>query len=118
MADSSKTEKATPKKRQDERKKGNIFQSRDVVSAFSILSIFFILKLYLPYMYQYLSSIMAEFIGDIDSVNTLTTSFVMDVLMNSFLAILILAGPVMLVSIAIAILTTGAQTKFKFPRNF
>lgn len=32
MADSSKTEKATPKKRRDERKKGNIFFSNDAVS--------------------------------------------------------------------------------------
>ena len=32
MADSSKTEKATPKKRRDERKKGNVFFSNDAVS--------------------------------------------------------------------------------------
>lgn len=32
MADGEKTEKATPKKRRDERKKGNIFFSNDVVS--------------------------------------------------------------------------------------
>ncbi len=32
MADSQKTEKATPKKRRDERKKGNVFMSNDAVS--------------------------------------------------------------------------------------
>ena len=32
MADGQKTEKATPKRRRDERKKGNIFFSNDAVS--------------------------------------------------------------------------------------
>ena len=36
MADDSKTEKATPKKRRDERKKGNVFLSRDAVSVASL----------------------------------------------------------------------------------
>lgn len=37
MADSSKTEKATPKKRRDERKKGNVFLSRDAVSVATLI---------------------------------------------------------------------------------
>lgn len=37
MADSEKTEKATPKKRRDERKKGNIFFSNDAVSVVVLL---------------------------------------------------------------------------------
>ena len=32
MAEGSKTEKATPKKRRDERKKGNVFMSKDAVA--------------------------------------------------------------------------------------
>lgn len=38
MADSQKTEKATPKKRRDERKKGNIFFSNDAVSVAVLLA--------------------------------------------------------------------------------
>ena len=37
MADGSKTEKATPKKRRDERKKGNVFLSQDAVSVATLL---------------------------------------------------------------------------------
>lgn len=37
MAESNKTEKATPKKRRDERKKGNVFLSKDAVAVFSLL---------------------------------------------------------------------------------
>ena len=38
MADGSKTEKATPKKRRDERKKGNVFLSQDAVSVATLLT--------------------------------------------------------------------------------
>ena len=38
MADGQKTEKATPKRREDERKKGNIFFSNDAVSVAVLLS--------------------------------------------------------------------------------
>ena len=48
MADQSKTEKAIPKKRQDERKKGNVFISKDVVNVVSLLGIFVGLKILFP----------------------------------------------------------------------
>ena len=51
MADQSKTEKATPKKRQDERKKGNVFISKDVVNVVSLLGIFVGLKILFPWIY-------------------------------------------------------------------
>ena len=37
MADGSKTEKATPKKRRDERKKGNVFLSQDAVAVATLV---------------------------------------------------------------------------------
>ena len=39
-AEGNKTEKATPKKRRDERKKGNVFMSRDAVAVASLLGTF------------------------------------------------------------------------------
>lgn len=41
----SKTEKATPKKRRDERKKGNVFLSKDAVAVATLLGSIFILRL-------------------------------------------------------------------------
>ena len=52
MADEDKTEEATPRKRQDERKKGNIFQSKDITTAIFIFVSFFALNLLFPYMYD------------------------------------------------------------------
>lgn len=45
MAESNKTEKATPKKRRDERKKGNVFLSKDAVAVLTLLVGFGVLKI-------------------------------------------------------------------------
>ena len=45
MPGDSKTEKATPKKRRDERKKGNVMMSKDVVSVATLLGSLAMLKL-------------------------------------------------------------------------
>ena len=117
MADSSKTEKATPKKRQDEQKKGNIFQSRDVVSAASVLVIFFILKLALPYMYRSLVQMIVEYDGYVKTHGTLSVAFANDVLRDIVFAVLMLAGPVMLSSMAVSVVATGVQTRFRFSQE-
>lgn len=117
MADSSKTEKATPKKREDERKKGNIFQSKDVISALSILALFYTLKLMFPFFYQYMSTLLTKYLTYIKTTDVLSSSFAMDVLKDAVIAILLLAGPVMLVSVVVGILATGVQTRFKFSKE-
>ena len=45
MADGSKTEKATPKKRRDERKKGNVLMSKDVNAVATLLGSFVMVQL-------------------------------------------------------------------------
>ncbi len=44
MADDSKTEKATPKKRRDERKKGNVFLSKDAVAVATLIAGILVLR--------------------------------------------------------------------------
>jgi flagellar biosynthesis protein FlhB len=117
MADGSKTEKATPKKREDERKKGNIFQSSDVISAVSILALFYTIKIALPYIYQYMSNFFARYVSKIQTVKTLSADVAMDVAKDSIIALLLLAGPMLLVSITVGILATGVQTGFKFSKE-
>ena len=43
-----KTEKATPKRRRDERKKGNVFQSKEVESVFTLIVSFFAFRTLAP----------------------------------------------------------------------
>ncbi|CAM5186680.1 Flagellar biosynthetic protein FlhB OS=Ureibacillus acetophenoni OX=614649 GN=flhB PE=3 SV=1 [Ureibacillus acetophenoni] len=47
-----KTEKATPKKRQDARKKGQVVKSQDVTAAFLLLSLFLLLYFWAPSMLE------------------------------------------------------------------
>ncbi len=41
MASDEKTEKATPKKRRDQRKKGNVATSKDVIAVASLVGCFY-----------------------------------------------------------------------------
>ena len=52
VAADEKTEKATPKRRQDERKKGNVFQSNDVIAVCSLLVLFNSLNALAPKIYR------------------------------------------------------------------
>lgn len=109
-----KTEKATPKKREDERKKGNLFQSADVVSAISILSIFLILRIAMPYIYRYISNIIIRFFTYAKTTDSISVAFLQDINWQAWAAILLLAAPVMVTAVLVAVLTAGIQTKFKF----
>ena len=109
-----KTEKASPKRKRDERKKGNIFQSKDVVAAASIIAMFFIIKIMAPFFMNYIQDLMekymalpnAENVGDIASMKIIAA--------DAIKYTVVLSLPVALVSVVISIVATGAQTKFLF----
>ncbi|QAT50676.1 flagellar biosynthesis protein FlhB [Caproiciproducens sp. NJN-50] len=110
----NKTEKATPKKREDERKKGNLFQSADVVSSLSILAVFVMLRIAFPYLYRYLSNFIVTYLSYAATKSSLTQSGAMDVLRDAWVAILLVSSPVLFSSLLAAVLATGMQTRFKF----
>lgn len=47
-----KTEQATPKRRKDARKEGNVFQSRDVSTVAVLIGVFFLAMFFFPYLYK------------------------------------------------------------------
>lgn len=55
-----KTEKATPKKRQDARKKGQVLKSQDVTAGLLLLVMFFFLFFFASFMYKRLLNIMNQ----------------------------------------------------------
>ena len=111
---SEKTEKATPKKREDERKKGNIFQSADTVSAFSVLAVFLALRIAMPYLYSSISQLITGYIQAIGTHDTLSQAYSLDVNRDMWLKILLLSAPVLVASAGAGVLVTGIQTRFKF----
>ncbi|QNO16433.1 flagellar biosynthesis protein FlhB [Alkalicella caledoniensis] len=56
-----KTEKATPKKRQDSRKKGQVLKSPEISSAFTLLVTFSVLRFWIPFMFERLIGLI-EFV--------------------------------------------------------
>ncbi len=116
MAGDSKTEKATPKKRRDERKKGHVAVSKDAVMIASLLGIFIMLKLLLPFMYKTLRNYMIKYISLAPTVETLS-DYTKKVYLDTVIAIVKAAFPILLVSVLLAVIATGVQTRFIFTKS-
>lgn len=114
MAADEKTEKATPKRRRDERKKGNIFQSHDLTSVLSLLVIFNALKLLAPSMYRYMSQCIQRFFQAASGVYPLTSENMTQLAGQAILFFAMAAMPLMLAAMLAAVIITGAQTRMLF----
>ena len=112
MADSSKTEKATPKRKRDERKKGNVFMSQDLVAVASLLGSFATLWLLSGVFVDRLGQFMefaitsgAQPLGEIGS-------FTGRVFLEGLWVVLFTVGPMAGVTILAAVGATFGQTRF------
>lgn len=107
-----KTEKATPKKRRDQRKEGNVFQSKDVVTVVSLFGSFYILKLLFPGIYRTVRAFMIDFIGYSGTVTDVSQGKISEVGMMVVMAVVRTILPLLLVSVVLAVVATGVQTRF------
>lgn len=114
MAGDSKTEKATPKRRQDERKKGNVLTSKDVITIASLAGGFFALKLLLPNMIGNLQLFFSRCMGFATTATDISDTFVMEIGRSLALEFVIIALPIAIISITMAVAATIAQTKPMF----
>ncbi|HDP69290.1 MAG TPA: flagellar biosynthesis protein FlhB [Actinobacteria bacterium] len=101
MADPSKTEKATPKKRQEARKKGQVAKSPELNSGVIILAVFLGLKAFGPSM---LSNIKYLFEKSFTSLNT--TILTPENVPNIFFSLLILFAKMLLPIFAIVVVAS------------
>ena len=112
MADSSKTEKATPKKRRDERKKGNVFFSNDAVSVAVLLASFFVLKLtatpMVEQIYRFLQYAMGLVAG---AAHTGLQDNLSGLVLEMLKTFLFAAGPLLATTAVGAVAATFFQTK-------
>lgn len=114
MADDSKTEKATPKKRRDERREGHVFSSKDVIVVVSLLGTFYGLKLLLPMIYQTVRNTMIFYLSNSLSVDELSIAQLRAVGMDIMKVLAVGILPLGFISIILAVVATGVQTKFLF----
>ncbi|MBN7773755.1 flagellar biosynthesis protein FlhB [Clostridium aminobutyricum] len=110
----SKTEKATPKKRKDERKKGNIASSKDIVSVVSLLVVFSVLKIMLPYIYAGLDNFFIYILGQTGKVDTVDYHVLAGIQLETLKLLAIVVLPILLIASLTAIVATGFQTRFLF----
>jgi len=112
MAGEEKTEKASPKKRRDERKKGNIFQSKDVVTVGVIAISFIILEYWTPYIYKYTKNVLYKYFSLMKTTYYFSDDFIVQVIKDIAYTVLASCGILMAAVIIASVVITGSQTKF------
>lgn len=118
-----KTEKATPHKLREQRKEGNVMQSKDVVTAAFILLVFFILRIMAKLMYRTAVSSMSYWFalagsgmsGGGSTIDGMNVAPKLILEMGKSLAFT--AGPILLASLLVPVIVTGIQTKFIFSKK-
>lgn len=110
--DGGKTERATPRKRSDERKKGNIFQSRDVVTAFSLLGMMYLMRMGGGLLIERLAEMMRESLGAIGGVQQLGLRDAAGMIKGFIIQAGMLILPIGGVAMLLGVMLTGAQTRF------
>jgi len=110
-----KTEKATPKKLRDARKKGQVVQSKDINSAIGLIVVFFTINLmrssFVDNLIGYFISTM-NYIPDVDSLFTSTNILLF---MNEMLVfILQVSLPFLIVAMVVGVGMSYAQVGFIF----
>ena len=109
-----KTEKATPKRKQEERKKGNVLMSQEVNMIFTLLIIFFALRMLIPGIYLRLQSNTVDFFTMGARVDSISQTDVVSYFVKGCILFAVTALPLCLVAmVSITIITMG-QTRMLF----
>ncbi|MET3697969.1 flagellar biosynthetic protein FlhB [Bacillus oleivorans] len=108
-----KTEKATPKKRQDSRKKGQVAKSQDVGTSFIMLAVFFGLLMLGSYFLDLCLDLYKQSFTDFILVEV-TPSNIERIMMDVFMIMVQFLAPVMLAAIVAAIFSNYIQIGFLF----
>ena len=112
MAETNKTEKATAKKKRDERRKGNAFQSREVISV-AMLIVGFILVSRLGGFIM--TQVKGLYLTDLDMMNglySLSVASCLLIMKDAMVVFFISTVPILIALALTGILMTGAQTGF------
>jgi len=106
-----KTEKATPKRKEDARKKGQIFLSQEVVTVATMVAAFYGLKAWMPTTLNDCVQMLRDDIQLGISMDTLTVSGVIKLMTDSTIVLLKTALPVLLIVSGAAVAATMGQTR-------
>jgi len=108
-----KTEKATPKKKSDARKKGQVAKSQDVSVAIGLLAIFFFFSISFTYLIKNIVSIMKHSF-QVYMMEDLTEENVHMIFMELVQEVAMLLGPIMIVALVSGVAANYFQIGFLF----
>ncbi|WP_313798665.1 flagellar biosynthesis protein FlhB [Cytobacillus sp.] len=108
-----KTEKATPKKRQDSRKKGQVAKSQDVNTAISLLAVFLFFLFAGSYMKDIVLYLMRHSFQEF-MLTDLTEANVQSVFLSILKELVLLLGPIMFVALIAGVASNYMQVGFLF----
>lgn len=113
MAGEEKTEKATPKKRRDSRKKGEVLQSKEVSNAVFIVGIFVFLSIFGSTMFSMLLEFMQHSMENLGNTGN-SVEYVMNKMWAVFIIAICTVGPILLAGMVLGVLPVIIQTKGLF----
>lgn len=103
-----KTEKATPRKREDSRKKGQVAKSADLTGAFALFAMFLMLSFFGPYLGKQLFSVTKELLGPSYLLFDLSNGL-SGMLTDLLLRVGLIVGPFFAVAVVFGILINYLQ---------
>lgn len=109
-----KTEKATPKKRQDARKKGQVLKSQDVTAALLLLIMFIGLFAIAPFMQERLLHILSESLETFVLVEDLSIESTMELYKTFIVEMAVIVLPIMAIGVFAGIAANLLQFGFLF----
>lgn len=111
---SEKTEKATPKKRADLRKKGQVLQSRELPTSFILLIMFLAIRIFGRNIYLGLSRLFNMFAFQSPGYNFQEPNEIMRLITYVALELLKMTAPFFIIAIIIGVLGSYVQIGFLF----
>ncbi|MEG0259001.1 MAG: flagellar biosynthesis protein FlhB [Lysinibacillus sp.] len=109
-----KTEKATPKKRQDARKKGQVLKSQDVSSAIVMLAVFIFLFFFAGSLGDNILALFKETFIHNMHVEVITIDSVMELFLETMIEMAIIIAPILIVAFLAALAANYLQFGFLF----
>lgn len=105
-----KTEQPTGKRRREAREKGNVFQSKEIVTIVMLLGVFYAIRLLLPFIYRNLRAYLRFVLDGIGGEPGSMLSY--SLFASTAFTFLKCSLPLLLSSVALGILAHGVQTRF------
>ena len=113
-----KTEQATPKKLSDARKEGQVAKSQEIATAFTMLTLFLILKFGYTFMGTNFKAVFERAYNNIPYVTRTYNGYppvttIMAILTNVLLTILLVCAPFFLLGVAVSFMCDLIQVKWR-----